>query len=145
MPIAVASDFFRRIQERISPRPEEIQAEATSVTSRDGSVSTSEMDIESIFEDELIDMTTSDTSSHISSSSQSFRHRTMSAETSSESESLESAVQHRSSVTGLSGPSPDVNAQAALRRRILEIQALTVPEREKARRVQVGNMARIFA
>lgn len=146
MPVAVASDFFRRIQERIcSPRPpEETQAETTSVTSRDSSVSTSEMELESTFEDELIDMATSDTSSDISSSSQSFPHRTLLAETSSESEGLESAVQHRSSVTGLSGPSPDVNAQAALRRRILEIQALTVPEREKARRVQVGSITRIF-
>src|SRR6202022_3358404 len=48
----------------------------------------------------------------------------------------ETSARRRQSLTAVA-VTPDVNAQTALRKRILDIQTLDIPEPEKARRIQV--------
>jgi hypothetical protein len=54
-------------------------------------------------------------------------------------ESTSTTSRQRSSTSTLSAP--DVNAQSILRKRILDIQLLKMPEREKAKRVQVRHIS----
>lgn len=139
MPIPVASDLLRRLQNRIyPPRPAYDPGENDTVSSAGDTASMSEVELESTSDNQSLDLSNFDTSSQISSSSSESLPQppTPPIEGSSSGQVSGSSSRPRSSLAVPTASNPDVNTQAALRKRILDIQALNLPEREKARRMQ---------
>jgi hypothetical protein len=153
MPLPAASDIFRRLQNSIYPaRPSpEVEETPNIYEVTDGSALTTEIPLgrafghaeltnagvvngatmsSSLSEDLLTPILPSPSlphSSHPSSPSDPLSPRLMQDTDTRRQQSSNSKI-----------ASSDIDAQMLLRKRILEIQSLNLPEREKARRVQVA-------
>src|SRR5579859_4733346 len=141
MPASIASSFLRRIQDTLyAPSPPEAQEidNATTEFEHDHPPSMIALDSRSSSEQQAAE------SRHprrpgLSSDDQSPTLSTSPAFDSYTSRPVpESSTRRRQPSIPSTTSSPDVSAQASLRKRILEIQVLNLPEREKARRVQVS-------
>jgi hypothetical protein len=140
MPVSIASNLLRRIQDTLyapSPTAAQEMNHATNDLGHDHPATMTALDPEPSSREEATDSTHiarpglfSDDQSPTPSTSPSFDNYTSRPVP-------ESSTRRRQSSNLATTSAPDVSAQAALRKRILEIQILNLPEREKARRVQV--------
>ena len=141
MPASMASNLLRRIQDTLyAPSPAEAQEmdHATADLGHDHPTSTPALGPPSASEEQGADavhprrlVLSSDDQSPTPSTSPSFDSFTSRP-------MPESSTRRRQSSIPSATSSPDMSAQAALRKRILEIQMLNLAEGEKARRVQVS-------
>lgn len=141
MPASIASNLLRRIQDTLyAPSPPEAQEmdNATTEFEHDHPTSMNALDNESASEEQAAETghpgrpgLSSDDQSPTPSTSPSFDNYTSRPVPDSSTRRRQPSIPSTTS-------SPDVSAQASLRKRILEIQMLNLPEREKARRVQVS-------
>ena len=143
MPLAVASHMFRRLKNSIYPsQPAEEIPETATLDSADSSTAVTESNLEPTSDNRPHDLSTfnflSLVDSNASSSSLSEGASTFNLVQPHSSSASQDAVPPRRRLS--SNPSVnflDANAQTILRKRILEIQCLILPEREKALLVQV--------
>lgn len=141
MPASLASNLLRRIQDTLyAPSPAQTQEmdNATADSGHEQPTSMPALASYSTSEQQPADVAhtrspllSSDDQSPTPSTSPSFDSFTSRPVP-------ESSTRRRQSSIPSIASSPDVSAQAALRKRILEIQVLNLPEREKARLVQVS-------
>jgi len=151
MILPVACHILRRLQNTIYPPqpPEEMQQTAT-IEEGNGSISTMEIDHEPTFDSRSLDlanfnfsrrMNSNDSSSSLPEEPSTYILTPNASSPSQDTSSTRDTLSTHSRSRQSSGPLiciPDVNAQTVLRKRILEIQSLNIPEREKARLVQVA-------
>ena len=143
MPIQLATDILRRLQDTIYTRDSNTHNHTTT-TSTASAPMTHNDHIVRDSDDHSIDMTTSDSASSTttSTSTEDYSPPMLSPHFSQFTPRVESTTTSATSIRRQSSivtPStPDVNAQSILRKRILDIQLLDLDEREKASRVQVG-------
>jgi hypothetical protein len=150
MILPVASHILRRLQNSIYSQPPEEAQESATIENGNGSIATVEIDYEPTFDNRSLDLANFNFSRRMNSNASSSslpeepstyiltpRHgSSTSQDTTSARETPSTHTRSRQSSNPLIC-TPDVNAQTVLRKRILEIQSLNIPEREKARLVQV--------
>ena|SRR5579859_3572674 len=141
MPLQIASGFLRRIQDSFyAPAPREPRNPDTATIESHSldPASIHQLDFESSPEIISPSVMPSDTDTRMIHTSEEYS----SPQTSPSFENLgsrsvqETSARRRQNSIPMTS-APDLNAQSVLRKRILDIQELNLPEREKARRIQV--------
>jgi hypothetical protein len=140
MSLSVASDILRRLQNSLyafRPAEGEMEGPATTGDSDDDLSPSAPVEFGPIPSEGFLPPSSSSyTSQPVTSSSTSLESVPPYLGESGNSRPEPPPTRRRQSSISTNS-SPDVSAQVLLRRRILEIQGLNVPEKEKARRIQV--------